>query len=98
MSAHGTQRTWFGRQRMAALPLISDFDLLGHSERVVDLDPKIANRAFNLCVAEQKRHGAELTSSSLQGRRGFACWLRGYEQRGLNFRCINTVGAIFNRS
>ena len=37
-----------------------------------------------------------IRSSSLQGRRGFACWLRGYEKRGLNLLCI-TVGANFNR-
>ena len=39
---------------MTALPLFSDLDLLGNRKRVVDLDPEIANRALNVCMAKQQ--------------------------------------------
>lgn len=39
---------------MSALPHFSDVDLLGYGERVVDLDPKIANRALSLSLAQRK--------------------------------------------
>ncbi len=39
---------------MSALPQFSDVDLLGNGKGVVDLDPKIANRALNLRMAQQK--------------------------------------------
>jgi hypothetical protein len=42
------------------------------------------------------RHHALLDNGSdrrtLEWRCDFACWLRGYEKRGLNLLCINTVG------
>jgi hypothetical protein len=39
---------------MSALPLFSDFDLLGNRKGVVDLNPEIANRALNLCVTQEQ--------------------------------------------
>jgi hypothetical protein len=54
MSAYGTNLTRIGRQSMSALPLFSDFDLLGNRKRVANFDPEIANRALNFCVAKQK--------------------------------------------
>ena len=38
---------------MSALPQFSDVDLLGNGKCVVELDPKIANRALNLRVAHR---------------------------------------------
>ena len=40
-----------GRQSMPALPLFLDVDLLGHRERVVDLDPEITRSALDLRMA-----------------------------------------------
>ena len=51
MSASGTKRT---RQSMSVLPQFLDVDLLGNGKRGVDLDPKIANRALSLSLAQQK--------------------------------------------
>jgi hypothetical protein len=39
---------------LSALPLISDIDLLGDGEGVVDLDTQIANRAFDLSVTKKE--------------------------------------------
>jgi hypothetical protein len=35
--------------------------LLGDRQSVVDLDPKIANRAFYLCMAKQELNGTQIT-------------------------------------
>jgi hypothetical protein len=39
---------------MSALPHFSDIDLLGYGERVINLDPEIADRALDLRVAQQE--------------------------------------------
>ena len=39
---------------MSALPQFSNIDLLGNRKRVVHLDPQIADRAFDLRVAQQE--------------------------------------------
>jgi hypothetical protein len=36
--------------------LRSEFDLLEDAERIVDLDPEMANRALQLRVTEQQQH------------------------------------------
>jgi hypothetical protein len=41
-------------QSMSALPSDSDINLFGNSERVINLDAEIADRAFDLGVAEQE--------------------------------------------
>jgi hypothetical protein len=46
---HEPAEDWKAEQ--SALPLFSDFDLLGNRKSVVDLDPEIANRAINLRVS-----------------------------------------------
>jgi hypothetical protein len=40
---------------MSALPHFSDIDLLGYSERIINLDSEIANRALDLRVATARR-------------------------------------------
>lgn len=39
----------------------SDIHLFGNSERVINLDAKIADRAFDLGVAEQELHGSQVS-------------------------------------
>jgi hypothetical protein len=34
--------------------------LLGDRQSIVDLDPEIANRAFDLCVAKQELNGTQV--------------------------------------
>ena len=41
-------------QSMSALPGDSDINLFGNSERVINLNAKISDRAFDLGVAEQE--------------------------------------------
>ena len=36
----------------------SQLDLLGNTERVIDLDAEVANRAFELCVPEEQLDGS----------------------------------------
>lgn len=40
---------------MSALPHLSDIDLLGYGERVINLDSEIADRALDLRVAQQEQ-------------------------------------------
>jgi hypothetical protein len=47
-----------GRGRASLLcPGSSDINLLGDRQSVVDLDPEITNRAFDLCMAKQELNG-----------------------------------------
>src|SRR5271154_4713353 len=41
--------------------LSSQLDLLGNAERVVDLDPEVANRAFELRMPEQQLDRSQIT-------------------------------------
>src|SRR6266550_4947906 len=42
----------------------SEFDLFRDAERILDLDPEIADRAFQLRVAEQKLNRSQVPRSS----------------------------------
>jgi hypothetical protein len=46
---------------MSALPQFSDVDLLGNGKGVVNLDPEIPNRAFNLRVPQQKLNRSKIS-------------------------------------
>ena len=46
---------------MSALPHFSDIDLLGYSERVINLDSEIANRALDLRVAKQELNCSKIS-------------------------------------
>ena len=50
----------------------SEFDLLGDAERVVDLDPEIANGAFQLGVTEQKLHRPQIAGLAID----LGCFVR----------------------
>jgi hypothetical protein len=52
----------------SALPPISDFDLFGNCQGV-DLDTEAADRALDLCMAEEQLHGPEIPSLSANQRR-----------------------------
>jgi hypothetical protein len=45
------------------------FSLLRQLQSVFYLDPEVANRAFELCVAQEKLHGAQILGSSTDQRR-----------------------------
>ena len=49
-------------------PGSSDIDLLGDCENVVDLNPEIANRAFNLRVAERELNSAQVPRATVDQR------------------------------
>src|SRR5437764_239759 len=49
--------------------LSSEFDLFRDAERVLDLDPEIADRAFQLRVAEQKLNRSQVPSLLIDLRR-----------------------------
>jgi hypothetical protein len=51
-SAVGTNRLLEGGQSISALPGISDINLFRYCQRVIDLDAKIPDRAFDLGVPE----------------------------------------------
>ena len=70
----GDVRSWYlalaenGRS-MAAPPLVSDIDLFGEVERIVDLDTQISHGALNLGVAEQQLNGTQIPGAAInQGR------------------------------
>jgi hypothetical protein len=49
---------WSGPGRACRLcPGISDVNLLGYGQRVVDLNPKVADGALDLRMAEEQLHG-----------------------------------------
>ena len=50
-------------------PLALHFRLFRHFESVVDLDPEVANRAFQLGVPEQQLNGPKVFSATVDQRR-----------------------------
>jgi hypothetical protein len=54
MSGSGTLSVSTAGQSAAALAGISDVDSFGDLKRVVDLDPKVSHRTFDLRVSEEK--------------------------------------------
>ena len=55
-------------QSVSALPGNSDINLFGNSERVINLDAKIADRALDLSVAEQELHGSQIPGAVVDQR------------------------------
>ena len=53
---------------MSALPSISDVDLLGDGESIIDFDAEIPNSALNLGVPEQELNRPKVTSSPVDQR------------------------------
>jgi hypothetical protein len=43
-------------------PGISDINLFRYCEGIIDFDAEISNRAFDLCMSEQKLDGPEIAS------------------------------------
>ena len=52
-------------QSVSALPGNSDINLFGNSERVINLDAKIADRALDLSVAEQELRRSQVYCASV---------------------------------
>jgi hypothetical protein len=46
-------------------PSKSDIDLFGYGNRIVDLDSKIPNCAFDLSVTQQQLLGTEIASAAV---------------------------------
>jgi hypothetical protein len=54
-----------------ALPVISNVDLLGDGDRIINIDAKVPDGAFDFAMAEKKLNVAEISSSPIdQGRFG----------------------------
>jgi len=53
-STHGTKQSSVNGRSMSAPPLISDFNLFGYRQGIIDLDTEIANRALDFGVAEKQ--------------------------------------------
>jgi hypothetical protein len=66
-------RSLTGVGRSATLPLTGPLALhlrlLRHFESVVDLNPKVANRAFQLAVPEQQLNGPKVLGATVDQRR-----------------------------
>src|SRR5262245_39618849 len=63
-------------------PCSSDLDFLRDIKRVIDLDAEVADRAFNLGVAQEQLDGSQIASTSIdQGRLGPAHGVRGVLER-----------------
>ena len=78
--AHG-DRNGMGRAGPLC-PVASDVDLLRYGERIIDLDPEIANGAFYFRVSEQKLDRAQIPGSPIdQGRLGSAQRMRPIKAR-----------------
>jgi hypothetical protein len=56
-------------QSMSALPGISDIDLFGYREGIIDFDPEVSDGAFDFGVAKQELHGPQVASSAVDQRR-----------------------------
>src|SRR5437762_2764955 len=60
----------FGPGRACRLcPVTSDVNLLCYGQRVVDLNPKVADCALDLRMAEEQLHGAEISRALVDQRR-----------------------------
>ena len=46
-------------------PCSSDVDLFRDGESIIDLNPEIADSAFDLGVTEQELHGSQITSTAV---------------------------------
>ena len=46
---------------MSALPHVSDVDLLGYGERIIDLDSEVTDRALDLRVAKQELNCSKIS-------------------------------------
>ncbi len=46
---------------MSALPHVSDVDLLGYGERIIDFDSEVTDRALNLRVAKQELNCSKIS-------------------------------------
>src|SRR5690349_5219818 len=49
-------------------PSDSDINLFGYRERIINLDTEIADRAFDLGVAEQELHGSQIARAAVDQR------------------------------
>ena len=65
ISAIGTKLTIGFGQSMSALPGISDIDLLGYGERIINFDAEVAHCAFNFGMAQEQLDGSEITCSAI---------------------------------
>ncbi len=52
-------------QRMFALPLLSDVNLFGNCDSVIDLNAEISDGTFDLGVTKQKLHGTQVPCASI---------------------------------
>jgi len=64
-SAVGRKPPIMDGQSVSALPGNSDINLFGNSERVINLDAKIADRALDLSVAEQELRRSQVYCASV---------------------------------
>ncbi len=68
---------------MPAPPQFSDFDLLSNRQRVVHLDPEIADGALNLRVTQEQLHGSQIAGLAIDQRRFRSAKRMRAEQRGI---------------
>ena len=54
---------------MSALPQFSDLDLFGNGQRVINLDPEIADGAFDLRVTQQQLDSPQIAGFAIDQRR-----------------------------
>src|ERR1700683_1011596 len=62
-------RFWPVSVAPADWPAVLHLRLLRHFESVVDLDPEVADRAFQLCVPEQQLNGPKILGAMVDQRR-----------------------------
>lgn len=55
-------------QGMFALPPNSDIHILSNRKCVINLNPEVSGGAFDLGVAEEELHGAEIAGSTIDQR------------------------------
>jgi hypothetical protein len=60
MAHFGTKRS--GGARLLC-PRNSDVNLFRYGQSIVDLDAKVPNGAFDLCMSKQELHGAQITGA-----------------------------------
>jgi hypothetical protein len=65
MSPPGTKLLMEGGQSKSLCPGVSDVNLFRYGERVINLDAKISDRAFDLGMAEQKLHGSQIAGPAV---------------------------------
>jgi len=68
MSDSGTLLTIDFGQSMSALPGISDINLLGDGECIINFDTEIANRAFNFGMTQKQLDGSAIACPAINER------------------------------